>query len=62
MVFQCHIAFLLMMPTILNPLIQNGGHQQYEGNVTLKGWIQKGGHQQYEGNEKRKKSLDKGFD
>ena len=31
--FQCHIAFILLMPTIL---IQNGGHQQYKGNVTLK--------------------------
>ena len=30
---------------------QNGGHQQYEGNVTSKEkFIQNGGHQQDEGN------------
>ena len=32
-VSYCHIAFILLMPTIL---IQNGGLQRYEGNVTLK--------------------------
>ena len=31
--FQCHIAFILLMPTIL---IQNGGHKWYEDSVTLK--------------------------
>ena len=35
--FQCYTVFILLMLTIFNKkTVQNGGHQQYEGNVILK--------------------------
>ena len=59
--FQCHIAIILLMPTILNSFvikkfdnktIQNGGHQQNEDNVTflITKLFKNGGHQQNEDN------------